>query len=74
MSLHQPSESVSTSRRTLIPASLVAALSLALSACDKPQTSSSIAQISIAVPTGTLETLSTDFTRESRQAVIEELI
>lgn len=40
MSLHQPSESVSTSRGTLIPASLIAAISLALAACDKQEAKS----------------------------------
>lgn len=76
MSLHQLPESVSAPHSALIPASLIAALSLALAACDKSETpsSNSVATPSIVVPTGTLDTLSTDSTRESRQAVIGEII
>lgn len=63
MSLHQLPESVSAPRGTLIPASLIAAaISLALSACDKPENTTPKTIPSIAVPTGTLKTLSTNST------------
>ncbi len=75
MSLHQLPESISPSRRTLLPASLVAALALALSACDRAETPVSEVKAPIALPTGTMDdTIPTGSTKEFRQAALGKVI